>query len=175
MRMRNRELSLLALLVAGVVLGGCGGGGDKSTTSNSKSNSQLQLIGGDSSGAVSPSKDQFLSEAERICLAGNVDISKAAEEAITRRQESPTIARLVKFGKNRALPLLQNELDQIKALNPPRGDEAKVKAIIREAQANLDALKANPRAFALADPTGPFTATNAPAKRYGLVPCGEAP
>jgi len=124
---------------------------------------------------ASPSKGQFLSEAERICLAGNVDISKAAEEAITRRQESPTIARLVKFGKNRALPLLQNELDQIKALHPPRGDETKLKAIIREAQANLDALKANPRTFVLQNPTGPFTKTNEPAKRYGLVPCGAAP
>jgi hypothetical protein len=175
MRMRNRELSLLALLVAGVVLGGCGGGGDKSTTSNSKSNSKLQLIGGDPRGAVSPTKDRFLAEANRICLTGNGDISKAAEEAITNTQESPTIARLVQFGKRRALPMLQIELDQIKVLHTPAGDGARIKASIDQAQSDLDRLRANPLQFTLVNPVGPFLPTNRPAKRYGLVPCGPGP
>jgi hypothetical protein len=171
--MPNRELAVCTILAMSVVLGGCGGGGggEKSTTSHSK----LQLLGGDASVAESPSKDQFLGEANRICLAGNVDISKAAEEAITRRQESPTIARLVKFGKNRALPLLQNELDQIKALPAPAGDRAKVKASIDQAQSDLDELKAKPLLFASLNPVGPFSGTNGPAKRYGLAPCGAAP
>jgi hypothetical protein len=171
--MRNRELALCTILAMSAVLGGCGGGGggEKSTTSHSK----LQLLGGDPRGAVSPTKDRFLGEANRICLVGNGDISKAAEEAITNTQESPTIARLVQFGKRRALPLLQIELDQIKALHAPAGDGARIKASIDQAQSDLDRLKANPLQFTLVNPVGPFLPTNRPAKRYGLAPCGPGP
>jgi hypothetical protein len=168
--MRNHELALCTILAMSAVLGGCGGGdgggAEKSTTSHSK----LQLLGGDPRGAVSPTKDQFLSEANRICLTGNGDISKAAEEAITNTQESPTIARLVQFGKRRALPFLQTELDQIKALHAPAVDGATIKA-----QSDLDRLKANPLQFTSVNPVGPFLPTNRPAKRYGLAPCGPGP
>ncbi len=155
---RNLRLSFTALLTAGAL--GCGGG-DKGPTSATNP--------GESS---SPSKNLFVKEANAICSQGSADLSKAAYDALPRGSR-PTNAALIKFAGDRAIPILQMELDAIKRLRPPEGDEETIKVILREAQSNIDDLNATPLAFSVRTQFSVFDKTNQPAQRYGLVPCGS--
>jgi hypothetical protein len=157
-----RGLACLAILTAGIVLAACGSSSDNS------------------SGTTGNSKAEFVREASAICLKGNAHIGRAVHDLLkaqarlaNQRGESigpPTSAEVAKLGRV-AIPTIQSELDQIRALGPAPGAEQKIKALIDQEQSAIDKVKTAPTLFGSQSKAAPFR-TSKLAADYGLSFCG---
>ncbi len=69
------------------------------------------------------------------------------------------------------VPTIQGEIDGIKALGAPEGDEEQVTAITDAAQTALDQASDDPSLLTSGD-ADPFKEANDLANAYGLTECG---
>lgn len=119
---------------------------------------------GSSDGEAALSKAEFLLDANAICAtAGDVDPGRALG-----RHPSPT--EIARFVRGVVVPTIQDEVDGIRALIPPQGDEEEISAILDSAQAAIDEVQAHPGAVN-ARPN-PFRESTRLAHAYGLDACG---
>jgi hypothetical protein len=153
------SLALAALAASGALaLAGCGGDDDTSTTASGAS---------ETSGSSGPAltKAQFVAQADAICAAGDRTIEEAIK-ALGRGGE-PSPADLHQFSII-AVPAIQQEVDAIKALPPPEGDEDEVKAILAAVQKGIDKIKSDPTSIE----SDPLAEADRLAEDYGLEQCG---
>jgi len=147
--MRHRipltSLAIAVVLIAGVAAG-CG----------SSSN--------DTTSTAAISKTEFLAKGNAICKAGDAK-QTAAQEALGK---NPSAAQFSSFTTNTLIPNIQSQIDQVKALGAPSGDEAKVNSMLAMAQADLDKIKSNP---ALLQQGDQFVNFEKVAHPYGLTSC----
>ena len=148
----TRGMMLAATLTLVLVAAGCG---SKSTSTTPKL-----------------TKAEFLAKGNAICKKGNEQINLAANKAFPKSKGKPSQAQLIKFATSRIIPSVQSQINGVKALGAPKGDEAKVSAIITTAQAALDRGKQDP-ALLLSSKRDPFAKSNKLAKAYGLTVCGS--
>jgi hypothetical protein len=144
--MRRSVLGATVSLVLGSVLAGCGGG----------SNDRL-------------TKDEFVKQADAICAKFDKRIETAAGSAFANPGK-PTDDEIAAFATSTIFPTIDEQLDDLRALEPPKADEAQVDAIFDEAQASLDELRANP---ALLTEDKGFEETDRLARAYGLTACAN--
>jgi ABC-type lipoprotein release transport system permease subunit len=140
-------LALTAVLALGVIAAGCGSGDDDSGTS-------------------SLTKSEWIAKADAICQQGNQEIEQAAQQQFGNQK--PTAAEVQQFATGTALPNTQTQVDKIRALGAPSGDEDQVNHILDTVQAEVDKAKA---AGDIEDST--FAEGNSLAKQYGLKVCGQ--
>jgi hypothetical protein len=141
-------LAVASLLAVGALAAGCGGSDD-----NDSSTSNL-------------SKAEWIAKADAICQQGNQEIDNAANQQFGHQK--PTAAEVQQFATETALPNTQSQVDKIKALGAPSGDEDQVNKILDTVQADID--KAN----AAGDiESSTFADGNALARQYGLKVCGQ--
>ena len=140
-------LALTALVALGVIAAGCGSSSDDSSTS-------------------SLTKAEFIAKADAICQQGNQDIEAAAKQQFGNQK--PTAAEVQQFVTQTALPSTQSQVDKIKALGAPSGDEDQVNHILDTVQADIDKAKASGDIE-----NSSFADGNALAKQYGLKVCGQ--
>ncbi len=155
-------LACVAILAAGLVLAACGSSNDNSSST------------------TGTSKAEFVRKATAVCLKGNARIGRAVHDALKvqarlahKRNEPigpPTGAVIAKLGED-AIPTIQKELDQIRALGPAPGAEHKIKALLDEEQSAVDNVRADPAQFGSQSKTAPFR-TSKVAEDYGLSFCG---
>jgi hypothetical protein len=143
--LRSLTLTGCALLAAGLLAAGCGGGDDNLT------------------------KAEFLKQGNAVCKKGNDQIDKAARQTFGKKH--PSQAELNTFANDTLIPVVQQEIDGIRDLNPPSEDEDQVNAIVDEAQAALDKGKDDP-SLLTNEKADPFKKANKLANDYGLKECG---
>jgi ABC-type lipoprotein release transport system permease subunit len=146
--MRIPVLLLGSVLAVGLIGAGCGGGDDDSDTTTSLT------------------KADWIAKADAICQQGNQEINQAAEQQFGNQK--PTAAAVQQFATGTALPNTQTQVDKIRALGAPSGDEDQVNEILNTVQADIDKAKS---AGDIEDST--FADGNALAKQYGLKVCGQ--
>ena len=142
-------LALAALVFA---VAGCGGDDSSSTTSGA-------------SGAPL-SKEDWIAQADAICKAGNQKTNQAAAQQFGNSQ--PSESDIQQFTAQVLVPTVRDELDQIRALTPPEGDEDQVNAIIDAASQAADQAEQDPSSAQTA-----FDQADQLAKSYGLKVCGQ--
>ena len=147
----TRGMTLAAPLILVVVAAGCG--------SSSKSTPAL-------------TKAEFLKKGNAICKKGNDQINKVAQKLFPNRKARPSKAQLNKFATGTLIPSVQSQINGVKALGAPKGDEAKVNAIVTTAQAALDKAKKDP-ILLTGSKHDPFAKANKLSKAYGLTVCGS--
>ena len=147
-------LAVAAVLSVGLVLTACG--------SNNNSTSTTAAL----------TKPQFLKQGNAICKKGNKQINQAGQKQFPKGSGKPTQAQITKFATGTVIPSVQSQIDGIRALGAPSGDEAKVKAIVDSAQADLDKSKKDPTLLT-SNKSDPFAKTNKLAKAYGLTVCAS--
>jgi hypothetical protein len=145
-------LTLAAILVMGLALAACGSSDDTNS---------------DSTATAALSKSEFLKQGNAICAKGNKALNQVGSQTFTKNQK-PTQAQLEQFTAQ-TTPIIQGEIDGIRALGAPAGDEQQVNAILDEAQSALDKAKQDPNVFVNGDP---FKKANQDANAYGLTACG---
>jgi hypothetical protein len=112
-------------------------------------------------------KAAFLKQGNAICAKGTRKIDRVGL-TFFKTPGRPTAKETIAFARNVALPTTQSELDQLRALRPPKDDEATVKTLIDKAQAAVDLVSRDPSL--LGRPNGSDEA-NTLARAYGLTAC----
>jgi ABC-type lipoprotein release transport system permease subunit len=141
-------LAAAAVLALGVIAAGCGSSDD-----NDSSTSDL-------------TKAAWIAKADAICQQGNQEIEQAAKEQFGN--EKPSAADVQQFARGVALLGTQDQVDKIRALGAPSGDEDEVNKILDTVQADIDKAK---EAGDIENST--FADGNALARQYGLKVCGQ--
>jgi hypothetical protein len=105
-------------------------------------------------------------KANAICKAGQRK-QNAAEQALG---QNPSHAQLLAYVTGTAIPNIQAQIDQVKALGAPSGDEATVSNFLSLAQADLNKVKSDPNIL-VSGKSDPFADFAKVAHPYGLTAC----
>jgi hypothetical protein len=171
-------LAVLPALILAPVAAGCGdddagGDGDRVSTS----------------GPLVPSKHDYISQADGLCAFYETRVEELGRERfglnakdfkvlpsgqiVFRAGHRPSDAAIEDFVLEVAVPTLREELDEVRAITPPTGDEAQVAAIYDAAARAVDGLETDPAAFADdAAVRRLFADARRIGRRYGLRECG---
>lgn len=143
MRRGTTRLAGLACAATVAVIGiaGCGGGDDAAL-----------------------SRDEFVTQANAICAAGNAKISAAVPT------DGPPGQELYEA----VVDETQHTIDGVAALEPPEDMASDVDAMIAAANEAMSQVRATPAAEFFAGTEDPFAAVDAKADELGLTECGTA-
>jgi hypothetical protein len=167
-----RISTLLSLvLAAGLIAAGCGDDDEETTTAATTTTTQAGATGPTGASGEPLSKAEFIEEADAICKAGDKEIDAAADQLFSGGA-NPGQAEEEAFITQTLVPGVQQQVDGIRALTPPEGDEEEVQAILDAAQQAIDELEADPEAF-FEQGGDPFAEANQLAQEYGLQVCGQ--
>jgi len=153
----HKTLVGLAVLTLGLLGAACGdedGGGDRLTAAD------------------------FETQANAICAEGGAEVDSAATELFgdLGPNETPDPAELEAFIDDTLVPSVRDQLDQIRALEPPEDLEDEVDEIIEVTESTIDELAdmSGDELLGLFE-TGedPFAEMNAKANAIGLLECGD--
>jgi hypothetical protein len=167
---------MLPALLAGAAIAGCGDGGD----------SDEPVM---TSGPLVPSKRDYISQADGLCAFYESRVEELGKERfglnakdfkvlpsgqiVFRMGHRPSDAAIEDFVLGTAVPELRAELDEVRAITPPAGDEAAVAAIYDAASRAVDGLEDDPATFADdAAVRRLFADARRTGRRYGLRECG---
>jgi hypothetical protein len=157
-RSRNRNADrarLAALVLAAAAIAGCGGGETSSTYP---------------AGVSRPiAKVRFLAEADRICHSTNARIEAAADDLVIGRHEPPP-AEVRRVVLSIVVPTLRSEVDAIRSLGAPEGDEARVNAILTATERGIRQVEAGPVGV-LDGPPAALREAGRLAQAYGSAEC----
>ena len=112
-------------------------------------------------------------QADAICKSGDKDIDAQAEEFFPQGG-SPGAAEEEAFVTEAVIPGIQEQIDALRALTPPEGDEDEIGEFLDTAQEALDQIEEDPSTL-----TGggsgpnPFAETQQLAADYGLEECAQ--
>ncbi len=144
---------IAAAMVIALVVAGCGS--DDGTTT------------------ASISKAQFLKEGNAICTAGNEEINSefekfAKENKLTQNKE-PTDAQFEEAAEDFLLPSVSRQIEEVRALGAPEGEEDAVNAFLDSAEAEVEKIENDPSLIS----GNVFVGVNKEAKALGLTACAE--
>jgi hypothetical protein len=123
-------LALMAALIVGVCVAGCGSGSSTTT---------------ETTAAIT--KAEFVAKGNAVCVKGE----KAQEAEINAyvkknglEKQKPTKAQNVEIVETVLAPNIQSQIDGVKALGAPSGEEQQVNFALELAQQTLEKIEANP-------------------------------
>jgi hypothetical protein len=154
----KKPAPLCAAVLGLVVMAGCGGGDDDG-----------EVPAGD------VTKQEYIAEANKVCEEGDFSISRAAgtyfsEELGLKPNDQPSQEQVETFAEEKAIPLIQDQIDALREIEAPEADADQVTKIYDTAQADLDAAKEDPAVLTRGQP---FEDTNRLARDYGLSACDD--
>jgi hypothetical protein len=157
-RSRGAVAGIAVTVAVGLVGAGCGS--SSSTTASTAAKPAL-------------TKAQFLAQGNAICAQGNQK-SAAAAKALEKvvGNHAPTQAQITAYVNGVFVPLIQTQIDQIKALGAPSGEQATVTRMLDVAQTDLNTVKSNPAAL-VSNNSHPFANFAQLAHGYGLTACAS--
>ena len=145
---RDRAAALLAAscLAASAACGG--GGGSKGIT-----------------------KADYLARAKVVCQKGNRQLKSASDDVMAKIPpgQKLTDAQIQDFVRNTVIPTIRDQVKQLRAIPPPKGEKDHVDAIYKELDKGLDALDKDPKK--LTDGSNVFASADALAQKYGISVC----
>ncbi len=113
-------------------------------------------------------KAEYVKKGNAICAHGNATQQAAAASL----GEHPSQAQIEALVTGTLIPGIQSQIDAIRALGAPSGEEATVSHMLDVAQEDLDKVKSNPSALAQ-ESAHPFANFAAIAHPYGLTECAR--
>ena len=127
---------------------------------------------GDSSVPGEPiSQEAFLEQANQVCRDGNQAL--AAATADLADDLSPDDAEAIAdFATNVYVPNIRQQLEDIRAIGFPPGEEDTIEGLLTDAEAALAEVETDPAAAFLGG-TDPFADVNPELEAYGLTECGS--
>ncbi len=148
---------LTAALAFAAVAAGCGGNDDSDNT-------------------ASLTKAQFLKQGNAICAAGNKEIEEEFEafneDGHLDENQEPSDAEAEEIANTILIPSVSKQIDELRELGAPEGEEEKVDEILDAAEEALEEVEDDPESV-VTEGNGPFTDVNKMTREYGLTTCGE--
>ena len=125
---------------------------------------------------ASLSKAEFVKQGNAICEAGNKEINTGFEEFSKENEFSkknqPTQADFEEGAQEIVVPSVSKQIDQIRELGAPEGEEEKVEAFLENAEAQLEKGEEDPSLLA-DENNNLFASVNKEGKALGLTACAE--
>jgi hypothetical protein len=149
--------TLAAALIIGVWVSGCGSSSSTTTTTTT----------------TAITKAAFIAKGNAICVSGE-KAQEAAFEAYAKKHglkqnQEPTRAQQIELAEAVVVPNIQIQIDAVKNLGAPSGEEAAVSSALEASQQALNKVKANPElGFAK---QSPFAAAGKQLHALGLTKC----
>lgn len=163
----KRTQVLLTTLAVSAALAVTGCGGDDTTDGSASSTPTSTPTTAAASETAAISTEDFTTQANAICVAGNADLAAAAQEV----GDQPTDAQIEAFATDTLIPNIQAQHDDIEALGAPEESADDVGAMLDSLQGALDTVAADPSL--LAGDTDPFAAASELAGGLGLPDCAS--
>ena len=165
--LRNRKfLGASVALVIVVLVAGCGGGGGSASAGDAESRTPTVQ-------ANSLSTKAFLKKANALCkqtkTRSQIGYVHYAEAHKVPSSGSGLTAKAAEFVTTVFTPIYQDQIDKLRALGAPRGDEAKITSIIEAMERGLAQSKAHPLGFIRSAPF--FSEASKLSIAYGLGEC----
>lgn len=121
--------------------------------------------------ATAPSKPEFLTRADEICLSIETQIEAAGDDLFSAAGR-PDPAEVREFAFGVAIPKLREEVEAIRALGVPPGDEQPIEAILAAAELGIEQIRRNPEVLVSSAPPALREAGRL-ARDYGSRECGS--
>lgn len=167
--MRTFRWTFTTMLALAVLVGMAGCGGDNEAASGNGGSTSVD----GSAAADTGTPDTFAAETEKICQEGAKRIKQESRPLFETNIKFSERGPLVKtFVFDMVIPNIEQEIEEIRALEPPPGDSDEVNAILLAMEDSLDEARQDPLAF-VDNPT-PFAQSEKLANQYGLRGCGGA-
>ena len=105
---------------------------------------------GEDEEAPPPTKQEFIAQADAICRSTEQDLSAAQEGYGPTRAVTPRVhtradrKEEAEFIEDEVIPTFQRQLDEIRELTPPPGDEEEIEAALAAAERDLGDLREDP-------------------------------
>src|SRR5215207_1712935 len=126
----------------------------------------LAACGGDDD-ADNPTKAEYIAQADAICKKGDDQIDAEAQKQFGN--QAPTEAQVNTFLREVSLPNIEQQRDDLKALDKPEGDEDELDALYESLDKSIETAKNTDGPLDQAT----FAETNKKAQAYGLKECGS--
>jgi hypothetical protein len=134
-----------AVLVVGVLAPGCGGDDDEVLT-----------------------KAEFIQKVNAICEEGDQELQEASSEAF-QTAGGPTSEEIAQYANETAIPSIEDQIDEIRALEGPAADQEQINSFLDSAQADLDQVRQDPNFLF----SGAFENSSRLAAGYGIRECAR--
>jgi hypothetical protein len=150
----------VGVLAIALIAAGCGSSSDNSTDST-----------------ASLTKAEFLKQGNAICATGNKQIEAGFEsfgkENHLSENKQPTEAQAAEVAETVLIPAVNTQIEGIRALGAPSGDEDQVNAILEAAEEAVEKTEEDPGALLSSNSENAFAKANKLSSEYGLTTCGE--
>jgi hypothetical protein len=150
---------LAGVFAVALFVAGCGS--DSSTTDST---------------TASITKAEFVKQGNAICKEGNEKIEsefeKFGKENNLSEKKAPTEAQIEEAAEQFLIPQIRNQVEGLRALGAPSGEEEKVNALLDNAESALDEVEEDPSLLS-GQKSEPFEDVNKEARAVGLTTCGE--
>lgn len=158
MGIRATAVIIVGLFAAGLVWAGCGGSSDSSSEVT----------------ASSLSKAQFIKQADAACKKGEEEVQSDFKAFASENENlaNPTEDQFSELIETVLVANVEQELEDIRALGAPSGDEEKVEAILAAREEGVEEAEAQPKRAVESSLAG-FEKANGLAKAYGLEACSN--
>ena len=149
---------IAAVIAAAMLVAGCGGGNDSSSSSISK--------------------EEFIAKADAICKESGKSLEKELYDFLKKSRKGgplrkPSTAESEKFITAVLIPNLQKEIEELKKLGVPGGDEEKVNAMISALEEGLETAENDTPTVAAGSSDMVYGIASRIAGEYGLETCGN--
>jgi hypothetical protein len=118
-----------------------------------------------------PTKQEFLISADQICHSFESQIEAAGDDVFAGKQQ-PKPAQVRRFALRIAAPKLQDEVDAVRSLGAPKGDEQEVDRILAASEQGVEEIRQDPELIAGGDAPPGLKKAGRLAKAYGSTECG---
>jgi hypothetical protein len=121
--------------------------------------------------AGSLTKAEYVKQGNEACKEIQEKVGKEFEAFIKKQnleEVAPTQAESAKIIGRFAIPAMEEQIDALRAIPAPSGDEEQVKLIIARQEESLKKMKKEPL---FRTSGGPYEELNKPASDYGLTEC----
>jgi hypothetical protein len=147
---RNIAILVVSQVVAGLLVVGCGGSSDSSE------------------GPID--KATFVQRAEVICKKTSGRLAAETSAQAQKKFETPATQSVVRIITTIAVPGLESELDEIRALGVPSEEAKQVRTFVTSLEQSIASAKAEPVAFAKGE-SPPYETAELVSRRIGMSSC----
>jgi hypothetical protein len=167
---------LVIALCAALIGVGCGGDDDETTTATTTTGATGATgATGESGGGLLP--DDFAAQADAICREGDAKIDSEAQKFFGNSQQEPKPADQEDFVTDAVVPGIQDQIDQLSALDEPDEGAEEWSTFLADAQTALDQVEKDPSLltdqFSDQNAEDPFADVETQAQELGLVACAS--
>jgi hypothetical protein len=166
---------LLTMALALVVLGGCGGGGSDGGGKTTEPSSGLRE-GSETVETSSLSKPQYIAKAEAICGHATENLLKPLFGYMHRHANQPNQSEgelIAAAIQTAVLPKFQTQIDELRNLGAPSGDEKQIEAFLAAMQRGIDSLAQRNELAHITDLDRELQQAGELALDYGIVNCAN--